>query len=124
MAYVCGTEGFVEVGVDRLDVTNWSATETAEWEETTNTASAGYKESIHCKKSMTGSVNANYDPLLGPKNAPDFEAGDQVAMELHTGADGNYTLTANILTLEWTNPAAGAVTYSFTFESNGAYAHA
>lgn len=121
MAYICGDEGYVQVGITRLDVTSWEADETAEWKETTNTGSAGYKESIMCKKYMTGTVNADFDPVLGPKAAPDIDGGDQVALELHTGGTGNYTLTANVLRLHWVVPAGEKVSYSFDFESDGAY---
>ena len=124
MAYLCGTSGYVEVGVTRLDVTNWEATENSKWDETTNTQSAGYKESIVCLKWMTGTVSADFDAVLGPKNAPDMDAGDQVALILHTNASGAYTMTANIQELSWTQPASGKVSYTFTFESDGAYAYA
>lgn len=122
--YLCGDEGYVDVGGTRLDVTEWSAEEVAEWAETTNTGSSGYKESIVCKKYMTGTVTADFSATLGPKSAPDFDAGDQVAMELHTNNSGNYTLTANITRLRWTNPAGNKVSYTFDFESNGSYSYA
>lgn len=121
MAYVCGNAGYVEVGADRLDVTEWSASENADLSETTNTQSAGYKESITCKKSMTGTVNADFDPALGPKSAPDIDAGDQVVLVLHTNASGAYTLTAHVTELNWTQPAGDKVSYSFNFEATGAF---
>jgi len=124
MAYLCGSSGYVEVGGVRLDVTSWDATETAEWSETTNTGSAGYKESITCKKVMTGTVSFDFDAVLGPKSAPDIDAGDSVALILHTNASGAYTLTANIQTLAWTQPATDKISCTFTFESTGAYAYA
>ena len=123
MAYLCGDEGFVNVGVTRLDVTNWTASENAELDETTNTASAGFKENITCKKSMTGTVEANFDAALGPKAAPDISAGDLIALDLNTGAAGQYDLSAHVTRLNWTNPAGNAVTYSFDFESTGPYAY-
>lgn len=121
---ICGDEGFVQVGASRLDVTEWTGSEEATWAETTHTGSAGYKESVVCKRVLTGTVTADYDPAFGPKNAPDIDAGDQVAMELHTGATGNYTLTANVINLNWTVPSADKISYNFAFESNGAYAYA
>ena len=124
MAYVCGNAGYVEVGTDRLDVTEWTATENADREDTTNTGSGGYKQSIFCLKYLSGTVNADFDPLLGPKGTPDLAAGDQVALVLHTNASGTYTLTANILNLNWRQPAGKKVSYSFDFESDGAYVYA
>jgi len=124
MAYLCGNAGYVEVGITRLDVTEWTATENAKWDETTNTASAGYKESIRCLKWLSGTVSADFDAALGPFAAPDIEAGDQVAMVLHTDASGAYTFTANIMSKPITNPAGGKITWSMDFESDGAYAYA
>lgn len=123
MAYICGDDGYVVVGVTTLHVTSWEATENAEWSETTNTDSDGYKQSIPCKKSMTGTVNADFDPVLGPKNAPDIDAGDQVVLELHTGATGQYDLTGNIQTVGFSVPAGDKISYTFTFESDGSYSY-
>ena len=126
MAYLCGDEGYVKIdAATNLEVLNWNGSETAELSETTNTGSAGYKESLVCKKVMTGSFEANYDIALGPKSDPDIDAGDVVALELHTGTGGNYTIATAIITaLNWTNPAGGSITWSCDFESSGAYAHA
>ena len=124
MAYVCGDEGYVKVdATTNLEVLSWSGSENAELSETTNTGSAGYKESITCKKVMTGSFEANYDILLGPKNDPDITVGDLVALELHTGATGQYDMSAHITRLNWTNPAGAAITWSCDFESTGPFAH-
>lgn len=126
MAYLCGDGGYVKVdAATNLEVLNWNGSETAELSETTNTGSDGYKESLVCKKVMTGSFEANYDATLGPKSDPDIDAGDTVALELHTGASGNYSIaTAIITSLNWTMPAGGAITWSCDFESSGAYSHA
>ena len=124
MAYLCGSGGYVEVGGVRLDVTSWEAEEAAEWAETTNTGDAGYKTSITCKKSMSGTINADFDATLGPKFAPDIAASDQVALVLPTDASGAYTLTANVQRLRFTNPADNKVSYTFDWESNGAYTYA
>ena len=125
MAYLSGNSGFVEVNGVRLDVTSWDAEELAEWAETTNTGDAGYKTSIVVKKSMSGTINANFDAALGPKGAPSIDAGDTIAvLELNTDASGTYTMVANVQRLRWAQPAGGAVTYTFDFESQGAYAYA
>ena len=123
MAYRCGDTGEVHIDLDTLQVTEWTASEEATLAETTNTGSAGYKESIVCKKVMTGTVTADFDPAKGPKNVPDIDAGDVVDMELHTGADGQYDLTAIISNLNWTIPAGDKITYNFSFESTGVYAY-
>ena len=123
MAYFCGDQGEVHVGADTLQVTEWTASEEATLAETTNTGSAGYKESIVCKKVLTGTVTADFDPTLGPKNVPDFDAGDLVVMELHTGATGQYDFSAIVSNLNWTVPAGDKITYNFSFESTGAYAY-
>jgi len=124
MAYLCGNAGYVEVGLVRLDVTSWTATENAKWDETTNTASGGFKQAINCLKWLSGTVSADFDAALGPKAAPDMDAGDQVAMVLHTNAVGTYTFTANIMSLPWSQPADGKISWSFDFESDGAFVYA
>lgn len=125
MAYSCGNDGYVEVGGVRLDVTSWEADENSDWTEVTNTASGGYKQSISCKKYLTGTVNANFDPALGPKGAPVIAAGTVVSLVLHTQGAESYTInTANVTRLHLTTPAGDAITYSFDFESDGAYAYA
>ena len=124
MAYECGNDGYVTVGGVRLDITSWDATENSDWSETTNTQSAGYKESISCKKWLSGTVNFNYDTALGPKGAPSIDAGDQVAIVLMTDGAENYAFTGNIMTVGWNVPAGAAITASFTFESNGAFLYA
>ena len=124
MAYECGNSGYVEVGAVRLDVTSWDGEESDERQDTTNTGSAGYYESLGCKKKFTGTINADFDTALGPKAAPDITAGDQVALELHTAGAESYTMTADVTQLRWTVPAGAKISYSFAFESNGAYVYA
>lgn len=123
MAYLCGKEGYVQVGATRLDVLQWTASEDGTFDETTNTASNGFVEELGCKRQLTGSFEANYDILLGPKTAPSIDVLDEVALELHTGTGGNYTLTANIKNIRWTNPAGATITWSCDFASTGSYAH-
>ena len=72
---------------------------------------------------MTGTVEANFDPALGPKAAPNISAGDLVALELNTSDTGQYDLSAHVTRLNWTNPAGNAVTYSFDFESTGSFTY-
>ncbi len=115
----CGDEGYVQIGLVRLDVTSWTATETAEKAETTNTGSAGWREEIACIRFLEGSAEADFDPTEGPKVAPNIAAGDEVVMELHTGDSGQYNLTALIDRLRWTMPARDKITYSFDFSSQG-----
>ena len=124
MAYLCGNAGYVEVGGVRLDVTAWNATEQAKLTETTNTASLGFKESLVCLKWMTGTINADFDAALGPKGAPSIDAGDTIALILHTDASGTYTMSAIVQDLAWTQPAGDKVSFTFNFESNGAYLYA
>jgi len=123
MAYECGNDGYINYGaaVTRLDITSWDATENSDWSETTNTQSAGYKESITCKKWLSGTVNFDFDVALGPKGAPDINAGDTVDLVLMTDGAENYAFSANILTLGWSVAPGAKITTSFTFESNGAY---
>jgi len=123
MAYVCGNDGYVEVGADTLHVTDWSATEHGDWAETTNTSSAGYKQSINCKKYLTGTITADFDVALGPKLVPIIAAGAAYAMILHTVGTGHYDLTGNVGELNWTVPVGGKISYNFTFESDGLYAY-
>lgn len=126
MAYVCGNAGYVDVGTPavRLDVTSWEAAENVDLSETTNTSSGGYKQSISCKKYMNGTVNADFDPVLGPKFSPTIAAGDLIALVLNTDASGAYTLEAHVTRLNWTQPAGDKVSFSFDFESDGAYNYA
>ncbi len=126
MPYVCGNAGFVSygAGVVRLDVTSWTATESADTSETTNTGSAGYKELITCKKYMSGTIEADYDPVLSPKAVASVSiyAGDAPALVLNCDTGGHYDLPEVIVTrLNWTQPAGDKVSYSFDWESTGAF---
>jgi len=121
MAYECGNDGYITVGLVRLNITGSDVTENSDWSETTNTQSAGFKESISCKKWLSGTVNFNYDTALGPKGAPSIDAGDQVAVVIMTDGTENYAFTANIQTVGWAIAAGTAITSSFTFESNGQF---
>jgi len=123
MAYRSGSDGYVEIGGVRLDVTAWEAEETAEWAETSGTGSPGFREAVPVKKCLRGTVKALFDPAKGPKGAPRVAAGAVVEIALRTAGAESYRATANILQLRWVTPAGAPVAFAFDFESTGAFTY-
>lgn len=123
MSYQSGSGGYVEVAGSRLDVTSWQAREAAEWADTTGADSGGYRESILAKRFMSGTVSADFDPSLAPKSSPAISAGSSVALSLYTASGGKYAMTANVKALRWVTPAGERISFTFDFESTGAYSY-
>lgn len=123
MAYQSGSGGYVEAAGVRLDVTGWEAEETADWADTTNSASEGFRESILVRKSMRGTVSADFDPAKGPKGSPSVAAGQSAALCLHTASGGKYQMSVNIERLRWIVPAGDKISFAFDFESSGPYTY-
>jgi hypothetical protein len=46
-----------------------------------------------------------------------------VALALRTASGGRYEMTANVGSVRWTTPAGDKISFTFDFESTGAYSY-
>jgi len=110
-----------------LCVTNWTATHTADEEDTTNSCSAGFSEFSFGTEMVTGSVTADWDVTVNIyDDPPNVRAGTFADLLLFVFSGPGvstsgpfYSFNAGINNVVITSPAKGKVTYGFDFKSNG-----
>ncbi len=122
-------------GAFELCVTEWSLTEQAQEEDTTNSCSAGKREFEYGAKWVEGRFQLDLDLSAHPlDDPPNLAAGQLVNAEVrlyeHTvaGQDGlgnnaaAWSFSAfRILSVEVTTPAANKVSYTINWKNSGAY---
>ena len=116
-----GKSGSVHIDGTELHVTDWSANEESDWQETTNSGSGGYYEDIPGTMKLSGSFSAGYD--LDNEPIPDLSAGEIVALILDfEDANPCVTLaTAGIDSFEITSSAKGLIQFTCNYHSIGSY---
>ena len=125
-----GKTGRVKIGATVLCVTEWSATEMADEENTTNSCSDGYDEQEYGNKHVEGTINADWDTTADViESAPTLRAGARLTdARLFLHDDGNYGSKRchfpllDVTEIAFTVPAKGKVSYNFSFKSYGPYA--
>ncbi len=116
-----GSSGSVHVDSTEMHVTEWSATEESDWQETTNSGSGGFYEDIPGTKKLSGSFSASYD--LDAPSIPDLSAGEIVALILDF-EDANPAVSipeAGIDSFEVTSEAKGVIRFTCNYHSIGIY---
>ena len=124
MAFLTGMDGDIKIDGQTLHVKKWSANPTCGTDETTNTGSGGFFESIPTIKKLTGKCDANWDAAAPPGGViPGIIEGADIALKLYIGDSGDFINMphATILGVPLENDAKTGVTFSFDFESNGPY---
>ena len=114
-------------------MTEYSLTEIAVKEDTTSSCSAGKREHEfgikHCEGSFSVDLDLDAHPMDDP---PNINVGSKIAARFYDHAssgsgvgtaDGTFWdfTTIGISNLDVTNPSEGKITYSYTWESSGAY---
>ncbi len=118
-------------GSFELCVTEWSLTEQAQEEDTTNSCSEGKREFEYGARWIEGRFTLDLDLSAHPlDDPPNLTAGQLVNASVqlyeHTGSDVSsaavWQLSAfRILSVEVTDPAAAKVTYVINWKNSGDY---
>jgi len=124
--HLVGKAGKVLVGSAKRDmnVEGWNLTEECDWQETTNTGSNGFEESIPGTKKCSGSFDASYDAYNKPySNPPNLTAGQTVILQLDIEANvpcfrGN---TVAVDSLNIVSTAKGVIKFTCNWHTIGAY---
>lgn len=124
--FFTGMEGKAVVGSTTLDVRSWSAKETIKKYDTTNTGTGGSETFIKGTKSITGTVEAQWDAAKNWfASPPNINVGQTVALKLYLeNSSGPYVdiTTAFIESVEVTSSVEGVVGIKFEFQSTSTYA--
>lgn len=121
-------------GSFELCVTEWSLTEQAQEEDTTNSCSAGRREFDYGAKWIDGKFTLDLDLSAHPlDDPPNLKAGQlvdaTVFLHEHTSnplaqADGFWTLSSfRIMSVEVTTPATNKIVYVINFKNSGTYSY-
>jgi hypothetical protein len=119
--FITGKAGDVTVDETTYEITDWSASDSADWQETTNTGSDGYYEDEPGTLKVTGSFNASMDMDAVP--AANLAAGAKVALTLkyEAGVTALALTEAGIDSFEVTSEAKGIIRFTCNFHSIGSY---
>lgn len=123
-----GYTGRVFVDDTEVCVEQWQGTHSAEFEDTTNTCSAGGTDQEPGPEMFEGSLSATLDITQNPyDDPPNLDPGNAVTLKLFlhssqdAGGDGPFfQFEANISEIQWTVPAKGKVGFVCNFKSKGA----
>lgn len=127
--YNSGVGGF---GSFELCVTDWSLTEQAQEEDTTNSCSEGKREFEYGAKWVDGKFTLDLDLSAHPlDDPPNLKAGQLVdaTVYLHEHTTDPATVSGSVwqldsfrvMSVEVTTPAANKVTYVINFKNSGTY---
>jgi len=119
--YEIGKSGSVFVDDVEIRVEGWSGNEESDWQETTNSGSEGYEESIPGTMKMSGSFNGSID--LDALPVPALAAGVIVKLRLdyETGNTAVELAKAGIDSFEVTSEAKGVIKFTCNYHSIGRY---
>lgn len=123
-----GYTGRVFVDSTEFCVEGWQGTHSVEFEDTTNTCSAGGTEQEAGPETFEGSLNGTLDITDNMYNdPPNLDPGNQVTLKLFlhssqdAGGDGPFfQFAAKIENIQWNVPAKGKVAFTCNFKSQGA----
>jgi len=119
MAKLFGTTGYVKVGSKVLCVRGWTATETGDKTEVTDTCDAGKKAYLYGATEINGSFNWYHDtadPYVAPPAS--LRTGEEVALYLYIETAGDYYYIPNAviddvtLTSDIANPTEGTAAFT------------
>jgi len=123
-----GRYGKVTVGVTDLEIRGWTREETIGTEDTTNTGSGGFRDSVDTIKEASGTVEADWDVDAPPTDdPPNIRAGTEAALELYIGDPANDKKFTHakvvIVGVPTASEVRGKVSYSFNWESRGSWTY-
>jgi len=124
MSFLTGEGGYVEAAGHRLDVETWEITPTVSEDESTNTGSAGYYESVDCVAKCTGKVTCKWDAADKPTtDPPGILVRARIAIKLYIGDSGLYHSfpVALITSTPTALDAKLAIKFSFDFVNQGVF---
>jgi hypothetical protein len=127
MAKKTGVLGSVVVGSTTFHVTKWNYTTNAEWADTTDTSSAGYKTQIPALLSAEGSFTAIWDSATNYASAPNIAIGTNIALKCNFADTGMYSNfpSASITSKPMTSQvSATAIEFTVNWKSNGTFTEA
>ena len=121
MAQFAGNQGDLTVGATAMEVTEWTASESADIHESTDKASSGYKEHIAGNRVLEVSGTAVYDDSIHQGDPPTVYAGLSASVDLDV--DGTYSISGTIIftSCNYKSPVNGIVELDFSGTSNGQY---
>lgn len=124
MAFQTGDGGYVDIDGQRLDVETWEINPSISEDETTNTGSDGYYESVGCVKKCTGKVTCKWDAAAMPTtDPPGLLIGARPALKLYVGDSVEYHDFPVVLitTTPTSLDAKTVVKFSFDFVNQGIF---
>lgn len=124
MSFLSGEGGYVDIDGQRLDVETWSISPTVSEDESTNTGSGGYYESVDCVAKCTGKVTCKWDADNPPTtDPPGILPRARPAIKLYVGDSGDYHdfPIALILGVPTELDAKNAIKFSFDFVNQGPF---
>lgn len=120
-----GKSGNVKLGANAVtELGNWKLDIDLDLKDKTNFASSGWKESVACLKSFSGSAEGTWNVASdtnGQKALQDaLLNGTTVALSLYTNATNYYSGSAYVKKLSVEEPVDDVVKFSFDFDGTGA----
>lgn len=115
--YTSGYEGATTVDSTAVPITTWQATLACPSFDATNSTSSGWQKRGRTIKSMNGSFTALWAETSGE---PAFSVGSIYATVLTVKSGVTYTFNAYIASLAFSEDIKGNMTYTCSFESDGA----
>ncbi|HUV09595.1 MAG TPA: hypothetical protein VMX12_01370 [Acidimicrobiia bacterium] len=125
-----GSGGKAVVDSTDFAIRRWETNETADYEETTDSASTTdddgvvYVEEEPVKRRCDVTVEGQWDPDAKPTDdPPNFNPGQQVDLTLHVGESEDTWLfpTFNVKTFRINNVVGGKVDFTMTGTTSGSY---
>ncbi len=116
-----GKSGSIHVDGVEIHVEGWTASDEADWQETTHSGSGGYFTDTPGTKKISGSFNGSFN--LADKPVPTLAAGVIVGLVLdYEDANPAISLaTAGIDSFEVTSEAKGVIKFTCNWHSIGTF---
>lgn len=122
--YATGRTAEVKVGSVAIRVTDWDATGSTQWEDTTDTGSAGYETSIPAIDKCSGSFKGSLNLDLLPTSSPGLRQGVNLSnAKFYLERSGKY-LDVPLLAIDSvqiTSEVKGVIKFTCNWHANGAF---
>ena len=119
--YKTGKSGYVKINSGRLDIEGWKSNDQSSWDETTNTGSNGFEESIPAVRKASGSFDGSFDIDSFP--VPALNGGAEIGLDLYL-EDGTLYLFAakvGIDSFAVTTQVKNAIKFTCSWHTIGAF---